>query len=91
LFIRGQQNDWSSYLPITKFAHNSWKHKHTKHSPHKLIIEINPNTLFNVPKNPVPAVQDHFKELIKARQDTQIALQHYIKPLNILCSFVSED
>jgi hypothetical protein len=91
LFVKGCQNDWSSYLPIAEFTYNSWKHKHTKHSPHELIMGINPNTSFNVPKDPVSAMQDHFKELIKARQDTQITLQCCIKPLNVPCSFVLGD
>jgi hypothetical protein len=91
LFVKGCQNNWSSYLPIVEFAHNSWKHKHTKHSPHELITGINPNTSFNVPKDPVPAVQNCLQELIKARQDAQITLQCCIKPLNVPCSFVSGD
>jgi hypothetical protein len=47
--------------------------------------------LFNVPEDPVPATQNRLQELIKARQDAQIALQCYIKPLNVPYSFVSED
>jgi hypothetical protein len=91
LFVKEWQNDWSSYLPIAEFAHNFWKHKHTKHSPHELITRINPDASFNVPKDPIPAMQNCLQELIKARQDAQIALQCHIKPLNVPCSFVSED
>jgi hypothetical protein len=91
LFVKGRQNNWSSYLPIAEFAHNSWKHEHTKHSLHKLITGTNPDASFNIPEDPVPAVQNCLQELIKARQDAQIALQCCIKPLNVPCSFVSGD
>ena len=90
-FVSGRQNNWSSLLPIAEFAHNSWKHEHTKHSPHELIIGINPSATFNTPEDPVPAAQDRLKELIKARQDAQMALQRRIKPLNIPRTFVSGD
>jgi hypothetical protein len=53
-----------------EFAHNFWKHKHTKHYPYELITGINPNASFNVPKDPVPAAQNCLQKLIKARQDT---------------------
>jgi hypothetical protein len=74
-----------------EFARNSWKHEHTKHSPHELITGTNPDASFNVPEDPIPAVQNHLQKLIKARQDTQITLQCCIKPLKVPCSFVSGD
>jgi hypothetical protein len=91
LFVKGRQNNWSSYLPIVEFAHNSWKHEHTKHSPHELITGTNPDASFHVSEDPVPAVQNCLQELIKARQDAQITLQRCIKPLNVPRSFVSGD
>ena len=90
-FVKGRQNNWSSLLPIAEFAHNSWKHEHTKHSPHELIIGINPTASFNTPEDPVPAAQDRLQELIKTRQDAQNALQRRIKPLNVPRTFVSGD
>jgi hypothetical protein len=90
-FVSGRQNNWSSLLPVAEFAHNSWKHEHTKHSPHELITGVNPVASFTVPDDPVPAAQDRLKELIKTRQDAQKALQRRIKPLNIPRTFVSGD
>jgi hypothetical protein len=52
---------------------------------------MNPIASFNIPEDPVPAAQDRLKELIKSRQDAQIALQHRIKPLNVPRTFVSGD
>ena len=59
-----------SLLPIAEFAHNSWKHEHTKHSPHELIVESIPTASFDTPEDPVPAAQDRLQELIKTRQDS---------------------
>ena len=33
-FVNGRQNNWSALLPIAEFAHNTWKHEHTRHTPH---------------------------------------------------------
>src|SRR6266567_8875663 len=90
-FVTGRQNNWSTLLPIVEFAHNFWKHEHTKHSPHELIMGMNPSASFNVPKDPVPTVQDRLKELIKTRQDTQQAIQNCIKPIKIPRTLVSGD
>ena len=90
-FVSGRQNNWSALLPIAEFAHNSWKHEHTNHSPHELITGINPTVSFSVPEDPVPAAQDRLKELMKARSDAQTALQRRIKPLNVPRTFVPGD
>jgi len=49
---------------MAKFMHNSWKHKHTKHTPHELITGKNPTASINTPEDSVPAVQKHTKKLI---------------------------
>jgi len=90
-FVTGRQNNWSALLPMAEFAHNSWKHEHTNHSPHELIIGLNPTASFSIPEDPVPAAQDRLKELIKLRSDAQKALQRHIKPLNVPCTFVPGD
>ena len=78
-------------MPIAEFAHNSWKHETTKHTPHKLIIRINPIASISTPDDAVPAVQEQLNQLLIARSDAQQALQRCIKPLNIPQTFVSED
>ena len=35
-FVNRQQNNWSTLLPVTEFAHNSWRQEHTKYTPHLL-------------------------------------------------------
>jgi hypothetical protein len=44
-FVTECQNNWSKLLPMAEFTHNSWEHEQTKHTPHELIIGINPTTL----------------------------------------------
>ena len=90
-FVSGRQNNWSTLLPIAEFAHNFWKHKHTNHSPHELIMGINPTASFSVPEDPIPAVQDCLEGLMKTRSDAQKALQRCIKPLNMPCTFIPKD
>ena len=76
---------------MAEFAHNSWKHKHMKHTPHELIIDINPTASINTPEDSVPTAQEHLKQLIKTRSDAQKALQKHIKPLQLPRSFVIGD
>jgi len=76
---------------MVEFAHNSWKHEHTKHMPHELIIGMNPTASINTPEDSVPTAQEHLKQLIKTRSDAQKALQKHIKPLQLPRSFVIED
>ena len=80
-FVKGRQNDWSTLLPMAEFAHNSWKHEHTKHSPHELIIGINPSASITTSEDSVPAVQDRLKKLEESRIDVQKALTRRIKTL----------
>jgi hypothetical protein len=90
-FVTGRQNNWSELLPIAEFAHNSWKHENTKHTPHELIMGINPTASISTPDDAVPAAQERLKQLLSARSDAQKALQKRIKPLNVPRTFVQGD
>ena len=90
-FVSGRQNNWSSLLPMAEFAHNSWKHEHTKHTPHELIFRVNPVASITAPDDAVPAAQERLKTLQEARSDAQKALQRRIKPLNVSRAFVPGD
>lgn len=87
-FVNGRQNNWNSLLPMAEYAHNSWKHEHTKHTPHQLIFGFNPTASIAIPEDSVPAAQDRLTELQKARSDAQRSLQKRIRPLNPPRSFV---
>jgi hypothetical protein len=79
-FVTGRQNDWSRLLPMAEFAHNSWEHEQTKHTPHELIIGINPTTSITTIEDKVPAAEERLRKLQKSRTDAQKALQRRIKP-----------
>ena len=90
-FVIGRQNNWSALLPVAEFAHNSWKHEHTKHTPHELITGTNPSASITDPGDSVPAAQERLTQLQEARSDAQKALQRRIKPLTLPRSFVIGD
>jgi hypothetical protein len=90
-YVKARQNDWSTLLPMAEFAHNSWKHEHTKHTPHELIIGINPTASINTPEDSVPAAQERLTKLQHSRSEAQKALLQRIKPLNLPRSFVTGD
>jgi hypothetical protein len=87
-FVNGRQDNWSTLLPIVEFAHNSWKHEHTKYTPHQLIIGINPTTNISIPDDSIPSAQQRLLELSEARQDAQKSLEKRIKPLTLPRSIV---
>ena len=86
-FVNGRQNNWSSLLPIAEFAHNSWKHEHTKHTPHELIFGINPSANLSIQDDTIPSAHQRLLIIDKARSDAQKALTKRIKPLLIHRSF----
>jgi len=90
-FVNGRQNNWSTLLPMAEFAHNSWKHEHTKHTPHELITGVNPTASVTIPEDAVPAALDRLKDLQNSRSDAQKALQRHIKPINPPRTFVTGD
>jgi len=90
-FVSGRQNDWSNLLPMAEYAHNSWKHEHTKHTPHELIFGFNPTASINAPEDTVPAAQERLTKLQESRSEAQKALQRRIKPLHLPRTFVTGD
>ena len=90
-FVLGRQNNWSTLSPMAEFAHNSWRHKNTKHTPHELIIGMNPTTSIRTPEDSVPAAQERLLMLNESRSDAQKALQWHIKPINAPKTFAPGD
>ena len=90
-FISAHQNDWSAFLPMAEFAHNSWRHEHTRHTPHELLIGINPTVSINMPEDLVPTAHDQLAELRNMRIHAQQALQRHIKVTTPPCIFTPGD
>ena len=76
---------------MAEFAHNSWRHENTKHTPHKLIIGINLTASIRTPEDSVPAVQEQLLMLNESQSDAQKALQRHIKPINPSKTFAPGD
>ena len=57
-FTNGRQTDWATYLPMAEYAHNSWKHDGTKHTPHQLIMGIKPQATWNSVDDAIPSVEN---------------------------------
>ena len=90
-FVLGHQNNWSALLPMAEFAHDSWRHENTKHTPHELIIGINLTASIRTPEDSVPAVQKQLLMLNESWSDAQKALQQHIKPINPFKTFAPGD
>src|SRR5712691_6011799 len=88
-FVNGRQDNWSTLLPLAEYAHNSWKHEHTKYTPHQLIIGINPTANLSIPDDSIPSAQQRLLDLSEARSDAQKSLQRCIKPFISPRSFVT--
>src|SRR5258707_5052679 len=67
---------WSQILPITEFAHNSWRHDVTRRSPHELLIGVKPQVILRHLESPTPAAETRLHLMEKARQTAQKALEH---------------
>jgi hypothetical protein len=74
-FVNGRQDDWTTYLPVAEFAHNSWKHETSGHTPHQLIMGFNPSADWTEGDETVPATAARLEELDKARTIAHQSLQ----------------
>ena len=84
-FVNERQDNWSALLPIAEFAHNSWKHKHIKYSPHELITGITPSAKLIPLDNTSPSAYFRISDLQKARSDThKTLLKHRKFPKELL-------
>ena len=79
-FVNGRQDNWSSLLPVAEFAHNSWKHEHTKYTPHELITGIIPSAKLIPLDDSTPSAHSRLSDLEKARSDAHRTMQKHIKP-----------
>ena len=70
-WVDHQQTNWHHYLPLAKFAHNSWKNKTTGHSPFEILMGYSPRVeIFDVTSS-IPTVVLKLRDWKKAREDAQ--------------------
>jgi len=53
-----RQNNWAKLLPITEYAHNSWRSDTMRKSPHELLIGIKPQVDIKHINDSTPATID---------------------------------
>jgi reverse transcriptase-like protein/integrase-like protein/chromodomain-containing protein len=68
---------WTQLLPITEYAHNSWKHNTLKKTPHELITGITPSIDIGLIPDHIPAAQEWLQTL----QETRVELQECLDRL----------
>ena len=76
---------------MAEFAYNSWRYEHTRHTPHELLIGINPTVLIIISEDSVPAAHNQLTELRNMRTSAQQALQRCIKAITPPHIFTSGD
>src|SRR5258708_19767847 len=70
---------WAQLLPITEYAHNSWKHDVLKLTPHKLITGMKPSVNVDLIPDNIPAAQERIQTLHQTCIDLQAHLDQLQK------------
>src|SRR6266404_1656311 len=63
-----KQNNWTGYLPVAEFAHNTWYNATTKTSPFHLLMGYEPRATWEITKSPLPQITTRMEQMIEARQ-----------------------
>ena len=66
LWTTGRQTNWAMLLPMVEYAHNSWRHKVTKASPHKLLLGFKPQVNIKFLSDVAPMAVDQLHTLEEA-------------------------
>ena len=70
-WVDHQQTNWHHYLPLAKFAHNSWKNKATGCSPFEILMGYSPRAeIFDVTSS-IPTVALRLRDWKRAREEAQ--------------------
>ena len=70
-WVDHQQTNWHHYLPLAKFAHNSWKNKTMGQTPYEVLMGYTPRAeIFDVTSS-VPTVALHLQDWKRAREEVQ--------------------
>ncbi len=63
-----KQTNWTTYLPVAEFAHNTWYNATTKTSPFRLLMGYEPHATWEITKSPLPQITTCLDQMIEARQ-----------------------
>ncbi len=63
-----KQDNWTAYLPVAEFTHNTWYNATTKTSPFCLLMGYEPRATWEISKSPLPQITTHLDQIIEAQQ-----------------------
>jgi hypothetical protein len=70
-YINHYQKDWTYYLPMAEFAHNTWTSESTRESPFTLLMGYNPRADWIDRPSPIPQVVLQIQQFKEARERAQ--------------------
>ena len=70
-YVNHYQDNWTYYLPLAEFAHNTWMNETTQETPFTLLMGYNPHADWLDRPSPIPQVVLRINQLKEARRRTQ--------------------
>jgi transposase InsO family protein len=70
-YIDHYQKNWTYYLPMAEFAHNTWASETTRESPFTLLMGYNPHADWIDRPSPIPQVALRIQQFKEARERAQ--------------------
>src|SRR6202167_1152580 len=74
-WVNIQQNNWSTYIALAEFAHNSWRNESTQRSPFMTLMGYNPRTEITSTISTITRVNSRLDEIREARIQAQEAMK----------------
>ena len=74
-YSNAKQDNWAHFLPLAKFAFNSWRNESTKKSPFEVLMGYNPKAEWTTVSSPVPQVTHRLEQIQEARNQASIAMR----------------
>jgi hypothetical protein len=70
-YVNHYQKNWTYYLPMAEFAHNTWASETTRESPFTLLMGYNPRADWIDRPSPIPQVALRIQQFKEARERAQ--------------------
>jgi hypothetical protein len=70
-YVDHYQKNWTYYLPMAEFAHNTWASETTRESPFTLLMGYNPRADWIDRPSPIPQVALRIQQFKEARERAQ--------------------
>ena len=75
IFGNFHRNDWSHWLPLAQYTHNSWPNATTKKTPFELIMGHTPHVHQPTCISTSPSVNDRLRQIMEFRQQAKNAIK----------------